>query len=61
MANNISAGILLCLLLFAPARAAEPKSCVFCEIIAGARQPEGIVYRDDKVVAFLSIGPRNCS
>jgi len=32
---------------------------VFCEIIAGTRQQQGIVYRDDKVVAFLSIGPRN--
>ena len=41
-------------------RAAEaPKPCVFCEIIAGTRQQEGIVYRDDRVVAFLSIGPRN--
>lgn len=41
-------------------RAAEaPKPCVFCEIIAGTRQQEGIVYRDDKVIAFLGIGPRN--
>jgi histidine triad (HIT) family protein len=39
--------------------APAPKPCPFCEIIAGTRQPEGIVYRDDKVVAFLSIGPRN--
>ena len=37
----------------------EPKPCVFCEIIAGSRQQEGIVYRNDKVVAFLTIGPRN--
>ena len=59
MANNISAGILLCLLLLVTARAAEPKSCVFCAIIAGSRQPEGIVYRDDRVMAFLTIGPRN--
>lgn len=35
------------------------KPCVFCEIIAGTRQQEGIVYRDDTVVAFLGIGPRN--
>jgi histidine triad (HIT) family protein len=41
-------------------RAADtPKPCVFCEIIAGTRQQEGIVYRDDTVIAFLSIGPRN--
>lgn len=33
--------------------------CVFCEIVAGKRQQEGLVYRDDQVVAFLSIGPRN--
>jgi len=43
-----------------PLRAAEAsKPCVFCEIIAGTRQQEGIVYRDDRVIAFLSIGPRN--
>ena len=41
------------------AAADEPKPCVFCEIIAGTRQQEGIVYRNDKVVAFLTIGPRN--
>jgi diadenosine tetraphosphate (Ap4A) HIT family hydrolase len=33
--------------------------CVFCEIVAGKRQQESVVYRDDRVVAFLSIGPRN--
>jgi histidine triad (HIT) family protein len=32
---------------------------VFCEIIAGTRQQEGIVYRDDQVTAFLSLGARN--
>ena len=37
--------------------AAEP--CVFCDIVAGKRQQEGIVYRDDRVTAFLSIGQRN--
>jgi len=37
----------------------DPKPCVFCEIVAGTRQAESVVYRDDKVVAFLSIGPRN--
>lgn len=42
---------------FSLGRAADP--CVFCDIIAGKRQQEGIVYRDDRVVAFLSIGPRN--
>jgi histidine triad (HIT) family protein len=51
---------LLCFLALLGAAAAEvPKLCVFCEIIAGTRQQEGIVYRDDRVVAFLSIGPRN--
>jgi histidine triad (HIT) family protein len=41
-------------------RAAEaPAPCVFCEIVAGTRQPEGIVYRDEVVTAFLSIGARN--
>lgn len=49
----------LLLLGFLPLRAAETKPCVFCEIVAGTRQQEGVVYRDDKVVAFLSIGPRN--
>jgi histidine triad (HIT) family protein len=43
-----------------PLPAAEaPKPCVFCEIIAGTRQQESVVYRDDRVIAFLSIGPRN--
>ncbi len=37
----------------------QPKPCVFCDIVAGKQQQEGIVYRDDKCVAFLSIGPRN--
>ncbi len=50
---------LLSLLLTGSVFAAETAPCVFCEIIAGARQQEGIVYRDDKVAAFLSIGPRN--
>lgn len=34
-------------------------SCVFCEIVAGHRQQEGVVLQDEKVTAFLSIGPRN--
>jgi histidine triad (HIT) family protein len=54
--------LLLALLLgVLPLRGADaaPKPCPFCEIIAGTRQQEGIVYRDDKVIAFLSIGPRN--
>ena len=37
----------------------QPRPCVFCDIVAGKRQQEGIVYRDDKCLAFLSIGPRN--
>jgi diadenosine tetraphosphate (Ap4A) HIT family hydrolase len=40
-----------------PASPATP--CVFCEIIAGKRQQEGVVYRDERVLAFLTIGPRN--
>jgi len=42
-------------------RAADtpPAPCVFCEIVAGTRQQEGIVYRDAEVTAFLSIGARN--
>jgi diadenosine tetraphosphate (Ap4A) HIT family hydrolase len=54
---------LLCFLAFLGVLslpAAQPaQPCVFCEIIAGSRQQEGIVYRDDQVVAFLSIAPRN--
>jgi diadenosine tetraphosphate (Ap4A) HIT family hydrolase len=41
------------------AGAGEPKPCVFCEIVAGKTQQESVVYRDDHVVAFLSIGQRN--
>lgn len=52
--------LLSILISFLTARADDaPKPCVFCDIIAGKRQQEGIVYRDDQVVAFLSIGPRN--
>lgn len=51
--------IFLLLALLGVASAQEPRPCPFCEIIAGTRQQEGIVYRDDKVIAFLSIGPRN--
>ena len=39
--------------------AADPRPCVFCEIASGRRQTESVVYRDDTVVAFLSIGQRN--
>lgn len=35
------------------------ETCVFCEIVSGAKQQDSIVYRDDTVVAFLSIGQRN--
>jgi histidine triad (HIT) family protein len=38
--------------------AAETNPCVFCEIVAGTK-PAAAVYRDDQVMAFLSIGPRN--
>jgi histidine triad (HIT) family protein len=38
---------------------AGAETCVFCEIVSGAKQRESIVYRDDTVVAFLSIGQRN--
>jgi len=51
---------LFCFLVLLGAAAAQPaQPCVFCEIVAGTRQQEGIVYRDDRVIAFLSIGPRN--
>jgi diadenosine tetraphosphate (Ap4A) HIT family hydrolase len=50
---------LLFLLLTATLSAAAPQSCVFCQIVAGTRQAESVVYRDDRVVAFLSIGQRN--
>ncbi len=49
--------LLFCVLSLAAGEPAAP--CVFCEIIAGTRQQEGVVYRDERVVAFLSIGPRN--
>jgi histidine triad (HIT) family protein len=39
--------------------AVETKPCVFCSIVAGERQQDSVVYRDDKCMAFLSIGPRN--
>ena len=35
-----------------------PKPCVFCEIVSGQR-PAAIVYRDDTVLAFMDIAPRN--
>lgn len=57
MKFRLFAALLLGVLSLPAAEA--PKPCVFCEIIAGTRQQEGIVYRDDRVVAFLSIGPRN--
>ena len=38
--------------------AAEPKPCVFCEIVAG-RAEAAIVYRDAHVVAFMDIAPHN--
>jgi diadenosine tetraphosphate (Ap4A) HIT family hydrolase len=48
------------LLLAVATTAAEiAKPCVFCSIVAGERQQDSVVYRDDKCLAFLSIGPRN--
>lgn len=55
----MKSGLLLLLSVLLLSGAEVPKPCVFCEIIAGTRQQEGVVYRDDRVVAFLSIGPRN--
>ena len=48
----------LFLLLTALGLAAEPKPCPFCEITAG-RLPAAVVYRDDKVLAFMDQAPRN--
>ena len=50
--------LLLTLLGAAAAIADQPKPCVFCEIVAGTRQQESIVYRDDKCLAFMSLGQR---
>lgn len=33
-------------------------ACVFCDIIAG-EEPASIVYQDDLVIAFMTIGPVN--
>jgi histidine triad (HIT) family protein len=41
------------------AMAAETAPCVFCEIVAGKRQQESVVWRGEKCTAFLSIGPAN--
>ena len=38
--------------------AATEKPCPFCEIAAGRREAS-MIWRDDTVMAFLSIGPRN--
>jgi len=52
--------IVLSALLLPAVRAEElPAPCVFCEIVAGTRQQEGVVYHDDVVTAFLSLGARN--
>lgn len=50
--------LLLLLLSAAGLAATETKPCVFCEIVAG-RRAAAVVYRDDKVMAFMTIGPRN--
>lgn len=52
-------GLLLLLGVLSLGGAEPPKPCVFCEIIAGRLQQEGVVYRDEKVIAFLGLGPRN--
>ena len=50
---------LFCLLLVGTAAAADgPKPCVFCEIVAG-RGAAAVVFRDDRVVAFMDIAPHN--
>ncbi|MBL9215105.1 MAG: HIT domain-containing protein [Opitutaceae bacterium] len=46
------------LLPVCPVVHAAPPPCVFCEIVAGTRE-HALVHRDDRVLAFLSIGPRN--
>lgn len=51
--------LLLLLSILTAAAAGETKPCVFCEIVAGKLQQESVVYRDEKVVAFLSSGQRN--
>ncbi len=59
---RVPALLVLLAVAFTPrlaAGAAEAKPCPFCEIIAGTRQPEGVVYRDDKCLAFLSLDQRN--
>lgn len=55
----MKSGLLLLLSVLYLSAAETSGPCVFCEIVAGTRQQEGIVYRDDRVIAFLSIGPRN--
>src|SRR5207247_2292716 len=51
---------LLSVALLTTVFAADPSPpCPFCEIVAGNRQQEGIVYRDEEVTAFLSLGARN--
>ncbi|MBI2518567.1 MAG: HIT family protein [Opitutae bacterium] len=50
--------LLLLLLSVIGLAAAETKRCVFCEIVAGQRE-QAAVYRDDKVMAFMTIGPVN--
>lgn len=53
------AALLLALASLSAAEPAAPAPCVFCEIIAGTRQAEAVVWRDERSVAFLTIGPRN--
>lgn len=57
----ISTLVFIAAAMVAPsARATDPaEPCVFCEIVAGSRQQEAIVYRDELVTAFLSLGARN--
>lgn len=51
------AALLLGVLPLAARAATTP--CVFCDIVAGQRQQESVVYRDEICTAFLSIGQRN--
>jgi histidine triad (HIT) family protein len=49
----------LLLLFLTPVRAETPHApCVFCEIVAG-RAPASVVYRDDRVMAFMDQAPYN--
>ena len=46
------------MLVAGAAFAGEPSPCVFCDIVAG-RAPAAIVFRDERVVAFMDHSPHN--